>query len=171
MPKDAVVTLDVKAVRSLNAGYIMVDGAYHVGTHHLDSHNGEGRQATSPCWCGTPASDARLWPFACSTTHEPSVLRPAKCWLLPGGAWFQPNRPEKYRTNDKDALYSVAQGLVYDIQELLPVPESFQLSKEELHRIFQPVRGVVRAMRREARRIRKGDPARGPFRTVRGRAS
>lgn len=42
VPKDAAITLDVKAVRSLTAGYSMVDGAYQVGTHHLDSHNGEG---------------------------------------------------------------------------------------------------------------------------------
>lgn len=42
VPKDAVLTLDVKAVRSLNPDYSMVDGAYRVGTHHLDSHNGEG---------------------------------------------------------------------------------------------------------------------------------
>src|SRR5687767_2938198 len=55
-------------------------------------------------------------------------------WLLDSGSWL---------------LVLISEFLIYDIAQRLALSESLEVIQKELHRLVEPVRGVVGAMRRE----------------------
>src|SRR6202795_1244600 len=88
---------------------------------------------TVPCWSPTTARN----PSGASVTWENSGHTSIR-WRV------------SLRANAESSVFPlVSQLLIDDIEQRFTFLESFELRDEKLHRVVQPIRGMVGAMRRK----------------------